>query len=177
MKYKYVIDMNMCDYSIETVLLHDTKYTKEEFDTICKECIKESLLTKLSAEPIQLMTSDGEILECQKYEFGEYVTAWTNNDYRNIDYIQSNLFNLLKLKGFEIELTPIEVRFCANEYTYITENFSDEISSLFAKRHDTEKFLIVSDEIAHDVCSYLESNAKTVDEIDTLINLWIESNK
>jgi len=177
MKYRYVIDF--CDYecSNETVITHDTKYTKEEFDAICKECIKESLLTKLSTESIPAMVNDGEIVQCVKYGFDARVTSWCEANYTDIDYVSSGMFALLELKGFEIESLPMEARFYANQYTYIRENFSEEMLSVFNRREETEKFPILSDEKAHELCCFLESNANTVEEAISLIKSWIESNK
>jgi hypothetical protein len=177
MKYRYVIDF--CDYecSYETVVTHDTKYTQEEFDAICKECIKESLLTKLSTESIPAMVNDGEIVQCVKYDFDERVSAWGDNNYTHMDYVAPSMFKLLELKGFEIESLPMEARFYANEYTYIRENFSEEMLSVFNRREEAEKFPILSDEKAHELCCFLESNAKTVEEAISLIKQWAESNK
>lgn len=177
MKYRYVIDFCDYEFSYKTVVTHDTKYTKEQFDAICKECIKESLLTKLSTESIPAMANGGEIVKCAKYDFEEYISSWTENDYTHIDYVSSAMFALLELKGFEIESLPLEARFYANQYTYIRENFSNEISELLIKREETEKFPVLSDEKAHELCCFLESNAKTVEEAISLIKQWTESNK
>lgn len=176
MKYRYVIDIYDYECSSETVVTHDIQYTKEEFDAICKECIKESLLTELSTKSILAMAEDGEILQLTKYDFDEHIGAWTENEYNNVYYIRSDMFKLLELKGFEIESIPVEARFCANEFTYITENFSDEMLSLFNRRKEVEKFPVLSDEKAHELCCFLEENAKTVDEAIALIKQWTESN-
>lgn len=176
MKYRYAFDIGNYEYSQETILLHDERYTKEEFNAICKECIKECIVTKLEMLRIPVMTDDGEILEVVKYEDTEKLSVWMSDNYTNLDYIRSDVFKSLKSRGFEIESLPLEASFCANEYTYIRETLSDELVRIFEWKQTQNECVVISDMQSSDLCDYLESNAKTIEEAFDLIPEWLTKN-
>ena len=176
MKYRYAFDISDYECSQETILLHDERYTKEEFNTICKECIKECIVTKLEMLRIPVMTDDGEILEVVKYEDTEKLSVWMSDNYTNLDYIRSDVFKSLKSRGFEIESLPLEASFYANEYTYIRETLSDELVRIFEWKQTQNECVVISDMQSSDLCDYLESNAKTIEEAFDLIPEWLTKN-
>lgn len=176
--YRYIFDVYDFECAHSTVLLHETKYTNDEFIAICTECIKECLVNNLSNHLIPIMTEDGEILELQKYDDCEYVSAWTNDSYKHLDYIGRDVFKALQSKGFIYEELPQpQGRFGINEYTYIDEYLAEDVNSILNKRKKEENIPVLNYEQSSDLCEFLEANAKTLDDVVPMVKQWIESRK
>lgn len=138
--YRYLFSVGNFEYSEDYVFLHETKYTEEEFRTLCHQVIKEAVESKLVKTEIFAFEEDNSIVKISsnssevEYPF----TVYSTDEYKMFTEYWEEFKALMLERGFTLESLPLQASMCINDYTYINERLDQTVSRILDNREELE---------------------------------------
>ena len=171
-RYKFSLYDFECGYP--TIFLHPLKYTKEQFEQFCTDCIKFVVMQNMYTMQIPAISEDRDIVSVIKYDYNDNVVVWSSDDHTNFDMLFPEFVSEMVKLGFSVETKDVEASFGVNQYTYINEYLKDDVTRILDTRIQNESIPTIHDDIYDDMVTHIEKNATDVEHAIKLIREYAQ---